>query len=59
MHPDKGPLIFTTQEQLFSHFAKEHASPENIEKDSNVETTYKHNLPNDQEDCERNDSLLV
>ena len=25
MHPEKGPIVFTTQEQLFAHFAKEHA----------------------------------
>jgi hypothetical protein len=58
MHPEKGPMIFTTQEQLFSHFAKEHATSQNKQKVSNAETTYKHNLPNNQEDCERNDSLL-
>ena len=27
MHPDKGPIVFTTQDKLFSHFAEEHGSP--------------------------------
>ena len=26
MHPEKGPIVFTTQDQLFAHFAEEHAS---------------------------------
>ena len=26
-HPEKGPMIFTTQEQLFAHFAQEHTTP--------------------------------
>ena len=29
MHPDKGPIVFTTQDKLFAHFAEEHASPVN------------------------------
>ena len=29
MHPERGPVVFTTQDQLFAHFAEEHANPEN------------------------------
>ena len=32
-HPEKGPMIFTTQEQLFAHFAKEH-----VDSNLNLET---------------------
>ena len=28
MHPERGPVVFTTQDQLFAHFAEEHANPE-------------------------------
>ena len=29
MHPERGPVVFTTQDQLFAHFAEEHAHPKN------------------------------
>ena len=38
-HPEKGPMIFTTQEQLFAHFAQEHTTPvgtKNLESTQNV-----------------------
>ena len=36
MHPDKGPIVFTTQDKLFTHFAEEHASPVNKANDLSV-----------------------
>ena len=57
MHPERGPVVFTTQDQLFAHFAEEHAQPQN--KGDEVGTISSQNSGTPSLVQENNDTRLV
>ena len=57
MHPERGPVVFTTQDQLFAHFAEEHANPENKGDEGGI-ISY-HNFGTPSLGQENNDTRLV
>ena len=57
MHPERGPVVFTTQDQLFAHFAEEHANPENKEEEEGIISSQNFGTPSLGQ--ENNDTRLV
>ena len=57
MHPERGPVVFTTQDQLFAHFAEEHANPENKEDEGRIISSPNFGTPSLGQ--ENNDTRLV
>ena len=57
MHPERGPVVFTTQDQLFAHFAEEHANPENKGDAVNIISSQNSGTPSLGQ--ENNDTRLV
>ena len=57
MHPERGPVVFTTQDQLFAHFAEEHANPENKGDEVGIISSQKFGIPSFGQ--ENNDTRLI
>ena len=57
MHPERGPVVFTTQDQLFAHFAEEHANPENKGDEGGIISSQNFGTPSLGQ--ENNDTRLV
>lgn len=58
MHPDKGPIVFTTQDKLFAHFAEEHASSSNKANILSVISSHKTSQSVDSEGTDTKESSI-